>query len=89
MTVQARDVVDPTADVEDSVLTQLNNRALRSAIEKLLKPAEANVVLRRAEGLAHDEIALETGQSCASVRKQYERGIKRLQAYAENGLIAV
>ena len=85
----ARDVVDPSENVEESVLTRLNNRALRDAIEKLLKPNEATVVLRRAEGLAHDEIARETGQSCASVRKQYERGIKRLQTYAENGLIAV
>ena len=83
----ARDVVDPSEGVEESVLTRLNNRALRDAIERLLKPAEATVVLRRAEGLAHDEIALETGQSCASVRKQYERGIKRLQTYAENGLL--
>ena len=85
----ARDVVDPSEGVEDSVLTRLNNRALREAIEKLLKPNEATVVLRRAEGMAHDEIALETGQSCASVRKQYERGIKRLQHYAEHGLLAV
>ena len=84
-----RDAIDPAEGVEDSVLNRLNERALREAIEKLLKPAEATVVLRRAEGAAHDEIAQETGQSCASVRKQYERGIKRLQHYAEHGLLAV
>ncbi len=83
----ARDVIDPDECVEDKVLARLAEVSLRSAIEKLLKPNEAIVVLRRAEGVAHEEIAAETGQSCASVRKQYERGLKRLQAHAESGYL--
>jgi len=83
----AHDVVDPEENVEELVLSRLAETSLRSAIEKLLKPAEAKVVLRRAEGAAHDEIAAEMGQSCASVRKQYERGLRRLQAHAESGYL--
>lgn len=83
----AHDVVDPDENVEEVVLSRLAETSLRSAIEKLLKPAEAKVVLRRAEGAAHDEIAAETGLSCANVRKQYERGLRRLQAHAESGYL--
>jgi RNA polymerase sigma factor (sigma-70 family) len=83
----SRDVIDPDENVEDMVLSRLAETSLRAAIEKLLKPAEAKVVLRRAEGVAHDEIAAELGQSCASVRKQYERGLRRLQAHAESGYL--
>jgi RNA polymerase sigma factor (sigma-70 family) len=83
----AREFIDPEENVEETVLTRLAETSLRATIEKLLKPGEATVVLRRAEGAAHDEIAAELGQSCASVRKQYERGLRRLQAHAESGYL--
>lgn len=65
--------------VEESVLAALEARALRELIERLLKPTEAQILMRRSEGAAHDEIAQELGLSCANVRKQWERGVKRLR----------
>ena len=84
----AREVADPTARVEETVLDRIQQHSLREALLKLLKPHEALVVLRRAEGASHDEIALELGTNAACVRKQAERGMKRLREHAELGRFA-
>lgn len=81
----AREVADPEVRVEDSVLARLQQRMLREALLKFLKPHEALVVLRRAEGASHDEIAQELGTNAACVRKQAERSLKRLREQAEAG----
>ena len=65
--------------VEESVVAAMEARALREFMSKVLKPTEARILLRRSEGAAHDEIAAELGLSCANVRKQWERGVKRLR----------
>ena len=85
---ETRDVIDPESRVEDSVLARIQQRAIREALLTLLKPNEALVVLRRAEGASHDEIAEELGTNAACVRKQAERGLKRLREHAEAGRFA-
>lgn len=84
----AREVADPMARVEDTVLARIQQHSLREALLKLLKPNEVLVVLRRAEGASHDEIAQELGTNAACVRKQAERGMKRLREHAELGRFA-
>ena len=85
---ETRDVVDLETRVEDSVIARIQQRAIREALLKLLKPHEALVVLRRAEGASHDEIAEELGTNAACVRKQAERGLKRLKEHADAGRFA-
>jgi RNA polymerase sigma factor (sigma-70 family) len=85
---ETRDVVDLETRVEDSVIARIQQRAIREALLKLLKPNEALVVLRRAEGASHDEIAEELGTNAACVRKQAERGLKRLKEHADAGRFA-
>lgn len=85
----AREVADPEARVEETVLSRIQQRSLREALLTFLKPNEALVVLRRAEGASHDEIAQELGTNAACVRKQAERGLKRLREHAEAGRLAV
>ncbi|WP_309721475.1 RNA polymerase sigma factor [Armatimonas sp.] len=85
---ETRDVVDPEIRVEDGVLARIQQRAIREALLTLLKPNEAIVVLRRAEGASHDEIAEELGTNAACVRKQAERGLKRLKEHADAGRFA-
>lgn len=84
----AREVPDPAVCVEETVLDRIQQHSLREALLKLLKPHEALVVLRRAEGASHDEIAQELGTNAACVRKQAERGMKRLREQAELGRFA-
>ena len=85
---ETRDLPDQETRVEDSVLARIQQRAIREALLTLLKPNEALVVLRRAEGASHDEIAEELGTNAACVRKQAERGLKRLKEHAEAGRFA-
>jgi RNA polymerase sigma factor (sigma-70 family) len=85
---ETRDLPDPSAQVEETVLMRIQQRNLREALLTLLKPTEALVVLRRAEGASHDEIAQELGTNAACVRKQAERGLKRLRDHAETGRFA-
>ena len=69
----------PGPGVEESVIAAMEARALREFLARILKPTEAQILMRRSEGAAHDEIAQELGLSCANVRKQWERGVKRLR----------
>ncbi|WP_309687022.1 RNA polymerase sigma factor [Armatimonas sp.] len=85
---ETRDLPDLETRVEESVLVRIQQRAIREALLTLLKPNEALVVLRRAEGASHDEIAEELGTNAACVRKQAERGLKRLREHAEAGRFA-
>ena len=85
---ETRDLPDLETRVEESVLARIQQRAIREALLTLLKPNEALVVLRRAEGASHDEIAEELGTNAACVRKQAERGLKRLRDHAEAGRFA-
>ncbi|WP_395094852.1 RNA polymerase sigma factor [Armatimonas sp.] len=85
---ETRDLPDLETRVEESVLARIQQRAIREALLTLLKPNEALVVLRRAEGASHDEIAEELGTNAACVRKQAERGLKRLREHAEAGRFA-
>jgi RNA polymerase sigma-70 factor, ECF subfamily len=85
---ETRDLPDPETRVEETVLARIQQRAIREALLTLLKPNEAIVVLRRAEGASHDEIAEELGTNAACVRKQAERGLKRLREHAEAGRLA-
>lgn len=85
---ETRDLPDPETRVEETVLARLQQRAMREALLTLLKPNEALVVLRRAEGASHDEIAEELGTNAACVRKQAERGLKRLKDHAAAGRFA-
>jgi RNA polymerase sigma factor (sigma-70 family) len=85
---ETRDIVDLETRVEDCVIARIQQRAIREALLKLLKPNEALVVLRRAEGASHDEIAEELGTNAACVRKQAERGLKRLKEHADAGRFA-
>lgn len=85
---ETRDLPDPETRVEETVLARIQQRAIREALLSLLKPNEAIVVLRRAEGASHDEIAEELGTNAACVRKQAERGLKRLREHAEAGRLA-
>lgn len=85
---ETRDLPDPETRVEETVLARIQQRAIREALLTLLKPHEALVVLRRAEGASHDEIAEELGTNAACVRKQAERGLKRLREHAEAGRLA-
>ena len=85
---ETRDLPDLETRVEESVLVRIQQRAIRDALLTLLKPNEALVVLRRAEGASHDEIAEELGTNAACVRKQAERGLKRLREHAEAGRFA-
>ena len=85
---ETRDLPDLETRVEVSVLVRIQQRAIREALLTLLKPNEALVVLRRAEGASHDEIAEELGTNAACVRKQAERGLKRLREHAEAGRFA-
>jgi RNA polymerase sigma factor (sigma-70 family) len=85
---ETRDILDPAARVEDTVLARIQQLSLRKALATFLKPTEATIVLRRAEGASHDEIAEELGLTCANVRKQAERGMKRLKLCADAGQFA-
>jgi RNA polymerase sigma-70 factor, ECF subfamily len=85
---ETRDLPDTETRVEETVLARIQQRAIREALLTLLKPNEAIVVLRRAEGASHDEIAEELGTNAACVRKQAERGLKRLREHAEAGRLA-
>ena len=85
---ETRDLPDLETRVEDTVIARIQQRAIREALLKLLKPTEALVVLRRAEGASHDEIAEELGTNAACVRKQAERGLKRLKEHADAGRFA-
>lgn len=74
-----RTAADTAPGVEESVIAAMEARALREFLARILKPTEAQILMRRSEGAAHDEIAQELGLSCANVRKQWERGVKRLR----------
>lgn len=74
-----RTAAAPGPGIEESVIAALEARALRELLARTLKPTEAQILMRRSEGAAHDEIAQELGLSCANVRKQWERGVKRLR----------
>lgn len=74
-----RTAADPSPGVEETVLGAIEARSLREFLLRTLKPTEVKILLRRSEGAAHDEIAAELGLSCANVRKQCERSLKRVR----------
>lgn len=74
-----RTVADPAPGVEETVLGAIEARTLREFLLRTLKPTEVKILLRRSEGAAHDEIAAELGLTCANVRKQCERSLKRVR----------
>jgi RNA polymerase sigma factor (sigma-70 family) len=82
------DVADPTQNTEETVMAQMEQTALKATLQQVLKPTESAILLRRAEGASHDEIATELGLQAANVRKQCERGMKRLRTLAEAGQFA-
>ena len=75
-------LADPDADTENTALARASYDGLIEAIRRLLRPRDAEIVLRRADGVPHERIAEDLGLAVPHVRKLAERAMRRLRENA-------
>ncbi len=73
---------DATPTPEATVVERVGKERLVSAIREILRPREAEIVLRRADGDPHENIAADLGLAVPHVRKIAERAFRRLRENA-------